>query len=448
MKLVKHFDAFLANKVNLSDARITQLNERVAAITNFLQTGEDQFAQNFIDVLPQGSYAHRTIINPVQQNDEFDADLLLEMDEVEGWEAEDYVQELYTVFRSSATYRDMVSRHARCVKVDYANAFHIDVVPYMERHGEHYITNRDENLFELTNPEGYNEWLDGKNRLASGRLVKVIRLMKYLRDFKNTFDCKSVILSILLGNSVNDAAAWGDDSQYKDVPSALKSIIGSLDDYLQDNEVMPSIDDPSEPSQNFNHRWTQEKYENFRNRIHTYRGWVDEAYDETDLEQSKAKWRRLFGDKFATFDTELKKASAAHLGLAGVKNTEETLEGKWGIRTRLDGEHRIRIAGQTARRQGFRDRVLTKSGNVVLRGSTIRFRVTHNATGKVDVYWKVRNTGAEAIKANCIRGQVFLDEGTLRRNEPTAYRGRHYVEVYLVKDGVCVATDHQEVRII
>ncbi|WP_051596966.1 SMODS domain-containing nucleotidyltransferase [Curtobacterium sp. UNCCL17] len=448
MKLVKHFDAFLANKVNLSDARITQLNERVAAITNFLQTGEDQFAENFIDVLPQGSYAHRTIINPVQQNDEFDADLLLEMDEVEGWEAEDYVQELYTVFRSSATYRDMVSRHARCVKVDYANAFHIDVVPYMERHGEHYITNRDENLFELTNPEGYNEWLDGKNRLASGRLVKVIRLMKYLRDFKNTFDCKSVILSILLGNSVNDAAAWGDDSQYKDVPSALKSIIGSLDDYLQDNEVMPSIDDPSEPSQNFNHRWTQEKYENFRNRIHTYRGWVDEAYDETDLEQSKAKWRRLFGDKFATFDTELKKASAAHLGLAGVKNTEETLEGKWGIRTRLDGEHRIRIAGQTARRQGFRDRVLTKSGNVVLRGSTIRFRVTHNATGKVDVYWKVRNTGAEAIKANCIRGQVFLDEGTLRRNEPTAYRGRHYVEVYLVKDGVCVATDHQEVRII
>lgn len=448
MKLVKHFDAFLANKVNLSDARITQLNERVAAITNFLQTGEDQFAENFIDVLPQGSYAHRTIINPVQQNDEFDADLLLEMDEVEGWEAEDYVQELYTVFRSSATYRDMVSRHARCVKVDYANAFHIDVVPYMERHGEHYITNRDENLFELTNPEGYNEWLDGKNRLASGRLVKVIRLMKYLRDFKNTFDCKSVILSILLGNSVNDAAAWGDDSQYKDVPSALKSIIGSLDDYLQDNEVMPSIDDPSEPSQNFNHRWTQEKYENFRNRIHTYRGWVDEAYDETDLEQSKAKWRRLFGEKFATFDTELKKASAAHLGLAGVKNTEETLEGKWGIRTRLDGEHRIRIAGQTARRQGFRDRVLTKSGNVVLRGSTIRFRVTHNATGKVDVYWKVRNTGAEAIKANCIRGQVFLDEGTLRRNEPTAYRGRHYVEVYLVKDGVCVATDHQEVRII
>lgn len=33
--------------------------------------------------LPRGSYAHRTIINPVRANDEFDADLLVEMDEVD-----------------------------------------------------------------------------------------------------------------------------------------------------------------------------------------------------------------------------------------------------------------------------------------------------------------------------------------------------------------------------
>lgn len=448
MKLIKHFDAFLVNKVNLGDARIAQLNERVTAITNFLQTGDDRFAENFIDVLPQGSYAHRTIINPVQQSDEFDADLLLEMEEVDDWEPEDYVEELYKVFRASSTYRGMVSRHDRCVKVDYANEFHIDVVPYMERHGQHYITNRIENRFELTNPEGYNEWLDGQNRLTSGRLVKVIRLMKYLRDFKGTFSCKSVILSILLGNRVTDAAAWGDDSKYKDVPTALKSIVGSLDDYLQANPTMPSIDDPSEPTENFNHRWNQVEYANFRNKINVYRGWIDEAFDEEDAEESKTKWRRLFGDKFGTYDTTVKKASEAHIGVAAVRNTDETLESRWGIRTRFDGRYRIHVIGRMSKRKGFRERDLTQAGNVVPPGSTIKFRISHNAQdGDIAVYWKVRNTGAEAIRADCIRGQVFLDDGTLRRSEPTQYRGRHYVEVYLVKDGVCVAMDHQEVRI-
>ncbi|MCC4907751.1 cyclic GMP-AMP synthase DncV-like nucleotidyltransferase [Microbacterium sp. cx-59] len=447
MKLIKHFDAFLVNKVNLGDGRIKQLDERVNAITNFVQTGEDAFAANFIDILPQGSYAHRTIINPVRANDEFDADLLLEMNEIEDWEAEDYVQELYTVFRNSSTYRDMVSRHDRCIRIDYANEFHIDLVPYMERHDAHYITNRAENQFELSNPEGYNEWLVGQNKLASGRLVKVIRLMKYLRDFKDTFSCKSVILSILLGNSVSEAAAWGDDSLYTDVPTALKNIVGALDDYLQNNELMPSIDDPSEPTENYNHRWDQDEYANFRTKIHVYRGWIDEAYDEEDADESKVKWRRLFGEKFGTYDTTVKKASEAHLGIPGVRNTDETLESRWGIRTRLDGRYRARIIGRVAKRRGFREYELGKYGNVVPRNSSINFRVQHDVPAPSDVYWKVRNTGEEAIGADCIRGQVEKDTGNLSRVEPTSYKGRHYVEAYVVKDGVCVAMDHQEVRI-
>ncbi len=447
MKLIKHFDAFLVNKVNLGDGRIKQLDERVTAITSFVQSGDDAFATNFIDILPQGSYAHRTIINPVRANDEFDADLLLETDEVDDWEAEDYVQELYRVFRDSSTYRNMVSRHDRCIRIDYANEFHIDLVPYMERHNAHYITNRVENQFELTNPEGYNKWLDEQNRLASGRLVKVIRLVKYLRDFKDTFSCKSVILSILLGNSVSDAAAWGDDSQYSDVPTALRSIVGALDDYLQDNELMPSIDDPSEPTENYNHRWDQDQYANFRTKIHLYRGWIDEAYLEEDPEESKVKWRRLFGDKFGTYDTTVKKASEAHLGVEGVRNTDETITDRWGIPIRLDARYRVNLSGRVAKRRGFRDYELSKYGNVVPVRSDIKFRIQHNVPGPVEVYWKVRNTGEEAIRADCIRGQVVKDNGTLTRTEPTLYRGRHYVEAYVVKDGVCVASSRQEVRI-
>jgi len=445
MKLTKHFDAFLINQVNLSDGRIDQLDSRVESVTNFLQTGDDELAANYLDVIPQGSYAHRTIINPVTTSDEFDADVLLELKEIDGWNAEDYVHAVYTKFRESSKYRDMVSRHDRCVKVDYANEFHIDVVPYVERHDEHFITNRVENEFELTNPEGFNDWLNERNKLASGRLVKVIRLVKYLRDYKSTFSVKSVILTILLGGRVNDAAVFGATDEYTDVPTALKNIVGALDDYLRANPTMPSIDDPSEPTENFNHRLKDDEYVNFRNKINLYRTWIDDAYHETDAEESKVKWRKLFGDKFGTYALDVKKSTEAHVGVAGVRDTNEQIEDKFSVR--IDPRLRLRLSARVAKRKGFRNYELSSMGNVVYRSSKIRFRVTHNIPGQFDLYWKVRNTGAEAIAANSIRGQIERDNGAQTREEPTAYRGRHFVEVYAVVDGVCIAIDRQDVII-
>jgi hypothetical protein len=112
VKLVRHFDAFLQNKVNLSDNRIEKLDSRVEAVGKFMSNGTDLIAENFIELIPQVSYAQRTIINPVGASDEFDADVLLDMNEVDDWDAEDYVAELYKTFRASSTYRDMVSRKA------------------------------------------------------------------------------------------------------------------------------------------------------------------------------------------------------------------------------------------------------------------------------------------------------------------------------------------------
>lgn len=446
MKLIKHFDAFLKNKVNLSDGRLGRLDERVEAVGNFLSSGEDVIAENFVELIPQGSYAHRTIINPVGANDEFDADVLLDMQEVDGWEAEDYVQRLYEVFRSSSTYREMVRRRSRCVVVNYAGDFHMDVVPFLTRHGERYITNRNENVYELTNPEGFNEWLDGQNRLTGGRLVKVIRLLKYLRDYKSTFSVKSVILTILLGERVSDAALMANPDRYKDVPTALLNLLLDLNDYLQANPMMPSIDDPSCATENFNHRWDQEEYENFRNQIKTYTEWAHDAYHELDSEESKVKWRRLFGDKFGTYPTSTPKASEAHLGRAGVANTEQFIEDRFSVA--LDPRYRVKLRGRTERRDGFRTFDLATWGNKVGKQRKVRFEIQSiNVPEPYEVWWKVRNTGEEAIAANMIRGQIVKDSGARHRTEPTAYQGNHYVEVYIVKNGVVVARDHHPVII-
>lgn len=446
MKLVKHFDALLKNKVNLSDGRIATLDSRMEAIGNFLSSGSDVIADNYIELIPQGSYAQRTINNPVGASDEFDADVLLDMDQVEGWQAKDYVEELYKIFRSSGTYRDKVSRRSRCVVVNYAGDFHMDVVPFLTRHDQRYITNRKENTFELTNPEGFNQWLDDQNRLTSGRLVKTIRLLKYIRDFKNNFSVKSVILTILVGERVSGAALLANPDRYTDLPTAFLNLLVDLNDYLQANPTMPSIADPSCPSENFNHRWDQDQYTNFRNWIKTYADWAQDAYDETDLVESYAKWRKLFGDTFGTYSTTAVKTSAAHRTLSGVHDTEEFAESKFVVS--LNPVYRVRLQGRTVRRDGWRTYTLSQRGNRVDRNRKVTFSIaSSNVPEPYEVWWKVRNTGPEAIARNMIRGQIVKDGGSRSRTEPASFRGNHYVEVYVVKNGVVVAIDHHPVII-
>jgi hypothetical protein len=326
MKFIKRFNAFLDTHVNLNQARIDQLDDHVGAIGTFLETGDQDIADRFVQLIPQGSYAQRTIIRPVGPYDEFDADVLLEVEEDPTWEASDYVQNLYTSFRTSSRYRDMVDRKTHCVTVDYANEFHIDVVPYVKRHDEPYITNRKENQFELTNPEGFNVWLDDQNGIARGNLIKVIRLLKYLRDYKNTFSVKSVILTILLGERVNVAKLFTDAEHYRDLPTTLKNVIAALNTYLQANPIMPLISDPSCPSESFNHRWDQEEYANFRDQIKYYSDKIEDAYHESNQGLSLTKWQEVFGEEFGEKPVATAAMESAHVGRA--RDTEEFLEEK------------------------------------------------------------------------------------------------------------------------
>lgn len=373
MKLIRYFDAFLDNEVNLNQTRLDTLGDRVESITNYLEYGSHDLKSMFVQTIPQGSYAHGTIIKPVGHFDEFDADLLLELTEDESWEAADYVEKLYQAFRTSSTYKDKVSRRTRCVVVDYAKDFHIDVVPYLQRHDQQYITNRKDNLFELTNPEGYNAWLEEKDRITERNLTKVIRLVKYLRDYKNTFSVKSFILSLLLADRVNDVLLIGDSKHYGDVPTTLKHVLEALNEYLDANPTMPLLTDPSCPSESFNHRWEQAEYANFRNRIKYYSTKVTAAYDEPEKAASLALWQEVFGSDFKApaMTATLSVKSAAALTPA----TEKWLDRDFGIPTAIERRYEVKMVGSVVARRGYRHYDLPTRGNQVQKGRGLRFSV-------------------------------------------------------------------------
>ena len=437
MKLHDYFKYFLESTVNLNGSRIDTLDTRVETITNFLQA-DPTLGPAIIDVIKQGSYAHKTIIKPRPGRD-FDADVLLQVEEQSDWDPSDYIAELYAAFRRSTTYRDMVDRKTRCVTVQYANDFHIDVVPYIERGAGKYVVNRHENTFELTDPERFSEWLDEKNRTASLHLVPVIRLLKYLRDYKTRFAVKSIVLTALLGDRVNFANLLGDVNYYCDLPTALVRILGDLDTYLQLNPTLQVIQDPGGTGEDFSQRWDQEGYANFRNWIHYYADKVVAAYNETDRDTSLALWREVFGDEFKRPPAEVKLSESK----AQPPSTEQFIDRDFGAEI-VPTTFKVRICGRVRPKAGFRNYALSRRGNRVMKGRSLVFDLeTCTVPQPYEVYWKVRNTGEEAARLNALRGEITRDAGAGQKTESTRYRGSHYVECYIVKGGKCVARDRQ-----
>ena len=88
MKLVDHFTAFLKDTVNLNATRLEQLETSVEALKDVIR--EADWDAPLITFEPQGSWAHRTIIKPVEDK-VFDADLLVIVEAVEGWDACEYL---------------------------------------------------------------------------------------------------------------------------------------------------------------------------------------------------------------------------------------------------------------------------------------------------------------------------------------------------------------------
>lgn len=457
MKFTSDFESFLRNEVNLNQTRIDRLQSSVNSIEEFIAEDET-FADIFLGVIPAGSWAHRTIIKPVAETDEFDADVLLHVQEQMAWKPKEYIDNLYSAFHENATYKSKVQRKTRCVRINYKDDFHVDVVPYLERGGGHFITNRlepeDNGRFESSNPEAFNVWIDERQRFASGTFIKVVRLLKYLRDYKNTFSCKSIILTTLLGNEINAIEASLNHELYSDTPSALNTLLSKLATSLPLN--MPTIMDPAGTGENFTDRYRQNwDYSNFREKIIYYADKVKRAYEENeDNERSIRLWQEVFGAEFKP-GSLVKAASltafSASLAWTGEQYISQApfyhpIQLQSGMKLRVTGRCTGLQVGSYSRSKGFLQFELARHGNRVPKNRRLLFTASTNVPRPFRFFWKVRNGGQEAADANELRGEVREgNPGSTTTTESTSYKGSHYVECYVVKDGIVVAIDRQPV---
>lgn len=460
MKLIDHFDTFLEDTVNLNKTRIDTLESRVETIKNFVKTKNYQAdIQRFS---PQGSWAHKTIIKP-PNGGEFDADLVMFVKPCDGWTAKDYVTNLYNIFNSSDRYKDKLLWGTRCITIDYAGDFHLDVVLCIVR-GEYTnkfdVCNRREDEYEPTASEAYTEWLEERNTWTGNDMLRdVTKLLKYLRDIKTRFTVKSILLTTLLGDRVTFFDKYSQETNFGDLPTSLCTLMGRLDDYLQARPTMPSVENPVLSEETFTRHWDEDKYKNFRECIHRYREWIDDAYTEEDRDESVRKWRKVFGEEFAKSEVKAIACfseSAQLFQKSGFRDIVkaalfmgagfldrfispslphvERLPWKMGSKSLPVTIVAREYATRSTVGQSYRS--LT-SGDIVDKNREIRFEARFSngypaSSNDFLVQWQVVNTDREAVLVNQLRGDFYSSQEPAIRWESTKYRGAHWVEAFVI----------------
>ncbi|MDD5693239.1 MAG: nucleotidyltransferase [Patescibacteria group bacterium] len=154
------------------------------------------------------------------------------------------------------------------------------------------------------------------------------------------------------------------------------------------------------------------------------------------------EWKKIFGDDFPKVEVETVSKSSAE----DYSANEEYIENKFPVA--LDSRYKVDIEC-LVEQNGFRPTFLHLI-SYLLKDKKLTFSINQRTSilgSNYQVFWKVRNYGAEAKSKDDLRGDIIPDQGHLNRVEHSRYKGRHYVECYLVVQGKCVAIGHLNVPI-
>jgi hypothetical protein len=275
------------------------------------------------DVYPQGSLNLGTTVKPYGSN-EFDLDVVCELQVLADNDPAAVYQSIWDRMAEHETYAKMIKRLRRCIRLEYANEFHLDIVPAIpdpDQHGDHILVpdlhadlRKDDpkcDFWKPSNPRGYKEWF--KSRCAAPlkeafakaeplpqpeaihekpALKRAVQLFKRWRDveFKDRrhLEPPSVILTTLAGHFHGREILCTD---------ALETIIDRIVDMRDDDEVICQTN-PANPKENICERWRDnpKSLEAFDGAIREFQVSWKKLLKMRGLREITTELKRLFGE--------------------------------------------------------------------------------------------------------------------------------------------------------
>ncbi|MFA1820073.1 cyclic GMP-AMP synthase DncV-like nucleotidyltransferase [Virgibacillus oceani] len=295
MKLNDYFKKFVGN-ISLGATRLNRIDSAVANWESKLKDDEE-LSDIFEDYFPQGSYSTNTGIKP-KKGKEFDVDVVLVLDINEQSDRGDVINLVKDCIKSHEQFKDRVTAKDRCVRIEYANDFHVDVVPAMFYEEILKIPSKKEDEWVKTNPQGFTDWCTGINSYTENYFIKTVKILKYWRDENVGEDTapKSILLTTLLGNAFEEMPSLAET-----IIETLKNMISDIEGYLlflTNDDDVPVISNPSLSEENLARNWNKLKAERFNRKLNKLKSDCEDAIDEKNKDKSVEKWQDIFGSNF------------------------------------------------------------------------------------------------------------------------------------------------------
>ena len=293
----------IAEKLQLDDSRRASAERSYNAVSEWIEGDQGFFKSIPFDIYAQGSYRIGTNVKPLN-GEEFDLDIVIHMTiPYEGLEPVEVLNQLERRLREHGQYKTMLKRKNRCIRIVYANLFHIDILPGFQESAldANKIVVPDRSLEDWTpsNPKGYAEWFKSKyireelillekslraedlpNQIPYNLmqpLQRAVQLIKRYRDiyFKNDPDSatSSIILTTIAGMFYDGAK-----SEYE----AVRGIINhAYTELTMLNGRVLHIVNPANTNEIFSDKWV--------NGPHLYKSFVQ------FISNFKEQWDKIEG---------------------------------------------------------------------------------------------------------------------------------------------------------
>ena len=280
-------------------------------------------------------------------------------------------------------------------------------------------------------------------------LQRVVQILKRHRDIwfdenQSAYDAEakpiSIIITTLAAHAYNNEA---------DLQQALLKIVVEMPRHIEyHSNGVALIRNPVNPLENFADKWQE-----YPIRKACFIDWLKQAQldltkalEFNDVRSVGESLRFCLGERVINDgQRKLHQRTSRHTSTA-LASVSSRLN-RFDVTHRQDPKWpvipngRVTIIG-TASRKGFRTRRIESDSAPLPKYWSLRFEAQTNVLMPYEIHWQVVNTGTEAYKANGLRGGFY--KGTTEthgavRKENTEYKGMHWIECFIVKNGVCRA---------
>jgi Second Messenger Oligonucleotide or Dinucleotide Synthetase domain len=309
------FDAFDA-KLILDDTRRNRIESAYGRFVNFCKSDGELSVAMKGEPFFQGSYSYGTIIRPLREL-EFDVDVIYPFS-LKVFNANTSPHQVLNWFagrlRQSDDYKQRLINKPRCIRLDYASDFHLDIIPStdeLQNRQPLAVPTRDAVGWIANDPVGIAKWvgiLDDKSMLSDlhseFRFRRAVRMLKRWRD--EAFSPQDAPSSILLLTILGKHEPTGRYSpplqnplfpRFSNDASYIFDMLALSHDCLQ-RSGHQSFLHPTLVSDNLASAWTAAQVRNFLDALATALNNLGEAMKSDTEAVSISYYKRVFGATF------------------------------------------------------------------------------------------------------------------------------------------------------